>query len=49
MAYVKSCKECPYCCQDEDDDYPCCKYGESDGYAPCEYEEPEEINWEDYM
>lgn len=49
MAYVKSCKECPYCWQDEYDDYPCCKYGESDGYAPCEYEEPEEVNWEDYM
>lgn len=43
------CTDCPYCWQEEWEDFPGCHYGEPDGYAPCEYEEPEEVNWEDYM
>lgn len=43
------CTDCPYYWQEEWEDFPGCHCGEPDGYAPCEYEEPEEINWEDYM
>lgn len=43
------CTDCTYCWQEDGENYPSCKYPYNDGYAPCEYEEPEEINWEDYM
>ena len=46
---MKCTDNCPYYYQTEVDDFPCCHYGYDDGYAPCEYEEPEEIDWEDYM
>lgn len=43
------CEECPYHYYDEHEEYPSCHYFYDDGYAPCEYEEPEEVNWEEYM
>ena len=45
-----TCADCSYYYKDnDDDDWSYCHYGDDDGYAPCTYEEPEEINYEEYI
>lgn len=43
------CADCPYYWKNEDDFFAHCQYDDQMDCPPCEYEEPEEVNWEDYM
>ena len=43
-----TCKECPYCYQTDEDDFPCCQFRKIAPFdlAPCEYEEEENYDTE---
>lgn len=47
--YDLSCEDCPYHWADDGEDYPSCHYNGEDGYAPCSSEEPEEIDYDEYV